>query len=130
MARVTFGLSNGVWADTIYLVGDFNGWDRTSHPLKRDDAGNWSLTIDLEVGRAFQFRYLCDCDHWLNDMYADAFVMNPYGSDNFVVITDPLFKQYCDRQDVGVQAENNSGSRQQRIECGNEAAIGSHNASS
>ena len=94
MARVTFTLPDGIWANMIYLVGDFNEWDRRSHPFQHDAAGQWTLTIDLEIGHAYQFRYLCDYDHWLNDPQADAYVVNPHGSDNFVIITDPTFKQY------------------------------------
>ena len=96
-ARVTFTLPNTIWADQIYLVGDFNEWNRTSHPLERGRDGDWSITVELELGRAFQFRYLRDGDGWLNDAQADAFVPTRYGNDNFVVITDPHFKQYCDR---------------------------------
>jgi hypothetical protein len=29
IARVTFTLSQSFWVDTIHLVGDFNGWDRS-----------------------------------------------------------------------------------------------------
>jgi 1,4-alpha-glucan branching enzyme len=96
-ARVTFTLPNNIWADQIYLVGDFNEWNRTSHPLQRSRDGKWSITVDLELGRAYQFRYLRDGDGWLNDSQADAFVPTRYGSDNFLVITDPGFKQHCDR---------------------------------
>ena len=46
-------------------------------------------TVDLEIGRAYQFRYLCDNTHWLNDSNGDAYVATPYGSENFVVVTDP-----------------------------------------
>jgi 1,4-alpha-glucan branching enzyme len=42
----------GVWyrewapgAQALFLTGDFNGWDRASHPLQRDDAGVWSLFL-------------------------------------------------------------------------------------
>lgn len=98
VARVTFTLPNSIWADKIYLVGDFNDWNCTSHPFQRDQEGGWVLTIDLELGRAYQFRYLCDGQHWINDSQADAHVHNRYGSDNFVVVTDPNFKQYCDER--------------------------------
>ena len=97
VARVTFILPTGTWADTIYLVGDFNEWDRLSHPLQRSREGTWTLTIDLEVGRCYQFRYLRDGE-WINDSQADAFVGNPHGSDNFLVVTDPKFKRYPDEQ--------------------------------
>lgn len=42
----------GVWyrewapeAHQLYLTGDFNGWDRRSHPLARGDEGVWSLFV-------------------------------------------------------------------------------------
>ncbi len=33
-------------ADALYLFGDFNGWDRQSHPLRRLDQGVWELELD------------------------------------------------------------------------------------
>jgi 1,4-alpha-glucan branching enzyme len=98
VARVTFSLPDSMWAEEVYLVGDFNGWNYTSHPFQRDRQGNWSLTVELELGRAYQFRYLRDGRDWMNDSQADACVHTRYGSDNFVVITDPHFKQYCDER--------------------------------
>jgi 1,4-alpha-glucan branching enzyme len=29
----------------IWLIGDFNAWDRTSHPLERGDEGIWELVL-------------------------------------------------------------------------------------
>ena len=49
----------GVWyrewapgADAVSLTGDFNGWDRNSHPLTRDPWGVWSAFFpdDAESG--------------------------------------------------------------------------------
>ncbi len=93
VARVTFILPNSTWADTIYLVGDFNEWNHSSHPFQRGREGAWTLTLDLEVGRCYQFRYLHDGE-WINDSQADGFVGNPHGSDNSLVVTDPKFKRY------------------------------------
>jgi len=73
VARVTFILPNSTWADTIYLVGDFNGWNHSSHPFQRGREGTWTLTLDLEAGRCYQFRYLRDGE-WINDSQADGFV--------------------------------------------------------
>jgi 1,4-alpha-glucan branching enzyme len=97
VARVTFILPNSTWADAIYLVGDFNGWNHSSHPFQRGREGTWTLTLDLEVGRCYQFRYLHDGD-WINDSQADGFVGNPHGSDNSLVVTDPKFKRYPDER--------------------------------
>ncbi|ORZ32725.1 hypothetical protein BCR44DRAFT_1515297 [Catenaria anguillulae PL171] len=32
-------------ATTAHLIGDFNNWDRASHPLTRDEFGTWSLRL-------------------------------------------------------------------------------------
>ena len=37
------------WAPSayqLYLTGDFNGWNQTSHPLYRTDNGNWELYLE------------------------------------------------------------------------------------
>lgn len=96
IARVTFTLPDSLWADAIYLVGDFNQWNRTSHPLQRERDGGWRITVDLETGRIYQFRYLRDGLEWMNDNQSDAYVANPYGSDNSVVVADPDFRPYHD----------------------------------
>lgn len=94
IARVTFVLPNSVWADAIYLVGDFNGWSRKANPLQREQNGAWCITIDLDTYKVYQFRYLCDNLHWMNDAEADAYIPNLYNTDNFVVVTDPNFRHY------------------------------------
>lgn len=86
VTRVTFSLPDSVWADVIYLVGDFNGWNNTSHPFTVGRDGAWSITVDLELDREYQFRYRRDGE-WMNDNAADGYVENPYGSDNFIVVT-------------------------------------------
>ncbi len=96
VARVTFSVPDSGWTNTLHLVGDFNDWNRTTHPFDHRQDGTWSLTLDLPCGRAFQFRYLCDGERWTNDNQADAYVFNQYGSDNCVLITDPTFKRYSD----------------------------------
>jgi 1,4-alpha-glucan branching enzyme len=32
-------------AKEAYLIGDFNGWNRTSHPMTRVDFGVWEITV-------------------------------------------------------------------------------------
>ena len=96
VARVTFGLPGSMWADTIYLLGDFNEWRPGPDPLEHARDGGWSLTKEFEVGRAFQFRYLVNGQDWLNDNQADAYVPNPYGSQNCLVVTDPQYRRFRD----------------------------------
>ena len=49
--------SDGSWiyrewapgARALYLIGDFNGWDRSSHPLKPCGSGVWELRLSGQV---------------------------------------------------------------------------------
>ncbi|CCO24844.1 isoamylase early set domain-containing protein [Maridesulfovibrio hydrothermalis] len=72
--------------DAIYLVGDFNDWDENSIPMKKLKSGNFTVTLDLEVGRDYQFRYLAGSDSWFNDNDPDRTEMTHYGdAENSVV---------------------------------------------
>lgn len=37
-------------ADEVYLIGDFNGWDHSSHPLTRLDGGIWEIYLNKKHG--------------------------------------------------------------------------------
>ncbi len=55
------------------------------------------MTVDLLVGRAYQFRSLRD-GTWMGDNQADAPVHHASNSDNFVVVTDPNVRGYYDEK--------------------------------
>lgn len=79
--RVTFLLPSNLWADRVNLVGEFNDWDTMATPMSRSRAdANWRVTVELEAGRRYKFRYLVDGKEWLNDWHADDHAENPYGS--------------------------------------------------
>ena len=47
--RVDGGWVYREWAPSayqLYLTGDFNGWNQTSHPLKKIGNGNWELFLE------------------------------------------------------------------------------------
>jgi 1,4-alpha-glucan branching enzyme len=50
----------GVWApdaDSIFVMGDFNGWDKSSHPLRpRGQSGIWEAFIP-GVGKGANYKY-------------------------------------------------------------------------
>lgn len=85
---VTFELPSAIWAERVTLVGDFNNWDSTSDEMRqaRSD-GNWRITLILETGRQYQFRYLVNGRDWHNDWHADQYAPNEYGTDNSVLVT-------------------------------------------
>lgn len=85
--RVCFELPSYLWADHIYLVGDFNGWNRQCTPLRQDRHGVWRVELDLPIGQRFEFRYLVD-NNWLTDCHSDGVTTNPFGTQNSVIQTD------------------------------------------
>ena len=86
---VTFEFPTAIGGESVYVVGDFNAWNQNAHPMHRNGNGNWQITLELEAGREFQFRYLVDGQRWYNDWEADSYVPNPYGGKNSVVVTTP-----------------------------------------
>ncbi len=74
-------------AKKVCLVGDFNNWKKTTHPMKKQKTGGFSITIDLTPGKEYQFRYLIDGKKWENDWKADCYTRSTYGgSDNSVAV--------------------------------------------
>lgn len=88
VCKVTFSIPASVQGDTVYLVGDFNNWSEQLNPMKRLKDGSFSLTLDLEKDKEFQFRYLVNGSEWHNDWEADKYVPNPFSGDNSVVVTE------------------------------------------
>lgn len=44
-------------ARLVYLVGDFNEWDPTSHPMRRREDGWWFIEVSLTHGHhRYHFR--------------------------------------------------------------------------
>jgi 1,4-alpha-glucan branching enzyme len=83
--RVTFELPAVLEAETASVVGDFNGWSGGAIPMKKRRDGRLSVTVSLEAGRAYRYRFLVDGDRWENDWAADAYVANDFGSDDSLV---------------------------------------------
>ncbi len=89
VCKVTFKVPKTVanGAQQVYLAGDFNDWDTKATPMKGLKGGDFTTTVDLEVGREYQFRYLIDGKSWISEPEADKQVPNPYGDgENSVLI--------------------------------------------
>ena len=82
--RVIFELPACLWADRIFLVGDFNNWDMAITPFAQGRDGIWQAVMDLPVGRDYEFRYLVD-GMWQTDLHADGWTANAFGSQNSIV---------------------------------------------
>jgi len=87
--KVTFELPEDATTGVkkIALVGDFNNWNKTANFLSPNKDGRYSITLALDQGHEYQFRYLMDESRWENDWAADKYLPSSYGNaDNSVVI--------------------------------------------
>lgn len=83
--RVTFTVDPRVGARTAAVCGEWNDWSADADVMHRDAEAGFSLTVGLDAGRAYRFRYLLDGQRWDNDWAADAYVRNDFGGDDSVV---------------------------------------------
>lgn len=86
VVKVTFYTQELPDAKEAFLVGDFNDWNESSHPMSQLKDGRFKLAIKLEPGKEYQFRYRVDGE-WQNEWDADKYASNPYSGDNSVVVT-------------------------------------------
>ncbi|MCR4954460.1 MAG: isoamylase early set domain-containing protein [Treponema sp.] len=74
-------------AQTINIAGDFNSWSSTDTALTKNKDGSFSVKLELDAGREYQFRYLLDGYKWENEWEADKYIPAPYSNaDNSVVV--------------------------------------------
>ncbi len=81
--RVTFKVPGE--ADNAALLGEFNAWSIDAHPMKKCKDGTFSITLSLDAGKEFRFRYLFDGERWANDDAPDNLVRNRFGTQDSVV---------------------------------------------
>jgi hypothetical protein len=84
-AKVTFTIDPRVDAQAAAVCGEWNDWSADAGVMHRDAEGGFSVTVGLDAGRAYRFRYLLDGHRWDNDWAADAYVRNDFGGDDSVV---------------------------------------------
>lgn len=66
-----FRLSTQIWADTIYLVGDFNNWSTNATPMRRGEQ-YWEATVTLPAGSTAYYAYLLDGSDWCSEYCGES----------------------------------------------------------
>lgn len=87
---VTFSLPKEAAPDakTVAVAGTFNDWSVDRHPLKRGRDGSYSVQLELDAGKTYEFRFVIDGTRWENAWNADNYVWNESSQcSNSVVVT-------------------------------------------
>lgn len=73
--KVKFMLSAGECgnAESVFLVGDFNDWNMSATPMKKNKNGDFSATLTLPAENSYNFRYIANGSTWVNDPCADGY---------------------------------------------------------
>lgn len=76
ICKVTFRLEcdEAKESKSASLVGDFNSWNPKKAKMKKLKNGAFTTTLDLDVDKAYEFRYRLDGGKWINDDAADKYV--------------------------------------------------------
>ena len=73
-------------ANTVYVVGSFNGWVKGATQMKQEgQTGIWFAEVMLLSGE-HTFMYLVDGKEWVVPPLAEDFVTDGFGQTNGVVI--------------------------------------------
>ena len=70
------GVRFALWApnaDVVSVLGDFNGWDRTRHPMRQRDGGIWEIFMP-GLGEGDHYKYSV-----LSKNGSEQFKCDPYG---------------------------------------------------
>ena len=73
-------------AQSVFIAGNFNQWNLSSHPLKRDEHGVWKITLPLTPGR-YEYRFMTD-GKWENDPFCEGCHPNEFGTMNCVRVVE------------------------------------------
>ncbi|MCA9260249.1 MAG: alpha amylase C-terminal domain-containing protein [Planctomycetales bacterium] len=86
------GVAFRVWApnaDAMYVIGEFNGWDESAHPMEREDRGYWYASIaEAEIGQAYRY-LVVNGEQRLSRI--DPYAREVVNSASNAVIHDPHF---------------------------------------
>jgi hypothetical protein len=75
---VSFSLPLDEAPDETSVVGGFNGWDPSRHPMRRRSNGTRSVKVSLGPGE-HHFKYLSAGGVWRNEPMADRHEANEWG---------------------------------------------------
>jgi 1,4-alpha-glucan branching enzyme len=67
LVKVTFSLPSGEPAGAVSVVGDFNDWDPSAHPLRPRSNQTRSVSVSVPAGSTLRFRYLAEGGRWFDD---------------------------------------------------------------
>lgn len=91
LRRVTFTLPADIHAREAGLVGEFldESWNPCGHPMTQGADGRWRVTLELEAGRSYRFRYWVNGAEWRCDERCPQLPSPSGGHDSLLELPRP-----------------------------------------
>lgn len=87
-ARSTLLSLSAPQAKSVAVVGSFNQWDPSRHPLAGpDETGVWTIMLHLEPGR-YEYLFVINGNHWVPNPSALS-IDGGFGTRNSVLFIAP-----------------------------------------
>jgi len=75
-------------AQSVAVVGDFNGWDATRHRMEKIGSGGvWRVRLKLKPG-IYEYGFLIDGTDWSRDPGAERFLADGFGNENSILFVE------------------------------------------
>ena len=84
VCKVTFSVpfAQAGQPSDLRVLGDFNQWNWEQALKLTPGKESYQGALELAAGQSYEFRYLINGQHWLNEEAADGYVATPYYSHN------------------------------------------------
>ncbi len=86
---VTFSMQASETTEALYLVGWFDEWDESVYRMERLPDGKWAVTLELEPGCEYVYRFRTASGDLLKDPSMPAAPAR-FGPNTFFCINSPL----------------------------------------
>jgi len=107
VCEVTFSLPIEAAPDAkeVKVLGEFNDWSWENGTVMQKNGTEYVASLELPVGRQYEFRYFIDKDNWENDWQADNYAATSYGVFNSVVVVDTPLSTSFTPEEITEKAE-------------------------
>ncbi len=96
-------------AQRVYLVGEFNGWSKTTVQMQPNAQGVWETSLALKPG-VYRFRYFAD-NQWLTDYAAFGVERNATGEYDSILLVPEERTRVADHVSTGQPEPSAPGPR-------------------
>ncbi len=83
-------------ANSAYVLGEFNNWTPSEHSkMTLQEDGSLAVTLPLEIGKNYQYRFFLNDGRWLNDPAAQGYQeqVNYFTANSIVFVEEDIVNE-------------------------------------